>query len=230
MRCSVLIEDKDTTIVVDTGPEFRLQALRAGLSRLDAVLLTHAHADHLHGLDDVRPFTHHRPVLLYASEPTLRETRQRFSYAFQVSQVGGGKPRFALVPITGPFTINTISITPLPVLHGTLPVLGFRFGSIAYITDCSSVPDDTWPLLEGLDVLVLNALRHAPHPTHLSVDEALRIIERVGPERAFLTHFCHDIDHTKLLRELQRRRQTGELAVPTEPAFDALVVESPVER
>jgi len=230
LRCSVLIEDGGTTIVVDTGPEFRIQALRAGLKRLDAVVLTHAHADHLHGLDDVRPLTRDQPASLYASEAVLTETRNRFPYVFQGSQGGGGIPRLALTPISGPFTVNSITVTPLPVLHGTLPILGFRFGPIAYITDCSSVPDETWPLLEGLDILVLNALRHLPHPTHLSVNEALQLIGRIRPRRAYLTHFCHDIDHRTLLRELHQRRRAGELTVPTEPAYDTLVVESQVEQ
>lgn len=226
MRCSVLVQDGETNIVIDTGPEFRVQALRAGLERLDAVLLTHAHADHLHGLDDIRPFSFHRPLPVYADTHTLAETRDRFSYVFRRSQAGGGKPRIELVPVERPFRVGSIQFTPLPILHGELSILGFRFGDFAYVTDCSRIPAETWPLLSRLDLLVINALRHRPHPTHLSIGEAIDVVNRLRPRRAFLTHLCHDVDHTELARELRAGLDTGAVAAPTEPAFDGLVVES----
>ena len=226
MRSSVLVESGGTTIVVDTTPEFRLQALRASIMHLDAVLLTHAHADHIHGLDDIRPFSYNAPVPLYGNRKTLLETRERFPYIFENVSHGGGRPRIELHEVNdAPFSVGDIECTPIDVLHGRMPILGYRFGSFAYITDCSTMPAKTVAALSGLEVLVINALRYEPHPTHLSVDEALRIITDLGPRRAFLTHLCHDVEHQQLSGDLEERLARGELGVPVQPAYDGLTVE-----
>ncbi|HUX52460.1 MAG TPA: MBL fold metallo-hydrolase [Spirochaetia bacterium] len=226
MRSSILIESGGTTIVVDTTPEFRLQALRAQITHLDAVLLTHAHADHIHGLDDIRPFSYHAPVPLYCNRRTLSETRERFPYIFESVSHGGGKPRIDLHELNGaPFTIGDVECTPIEILHGKMPILGYRFGSFAYITDCSTLPAKAAAGLRGLELLVINALRYEPHPTHLSVDEAVQIISDLSPRKAFLTHLCHDVEHEQLAGDLEDRLARGEIRVPVRPAYDGLSVE-----
>jgi phosphoribosyl 1,2-cyclic phosphate phosphodiesterase len=228
MRCSVHLQTESTSVIIDTTPEFRLQALRAGLNRLDAVVLTHAHADHIHGLDDIRPFSYHAPIPLYGSRPTLEEIRERFSYIFRTTQKGGGKPRIEPIAVdASPFRVRDLTFTPLPVLHGNLRILGYRVGPFAYITDCSKMPEETLQLLEGVEVLVLNALRYTPHPTHLSIDEALSLIEVIKPRAGYLTHLCHDIDHEMLAQDLTRRHARGETSVLVEPAYDGLVLDVP---
>ncbi|GAB4367369.1 MAG: MBL fold metallo-hydrolase [Spirochaetales bacterium] len=208
-RASIWIQigttDRMWSIVIDTATEFRLQAVREGLSHLDAILLTHPHADHLHGLDDVRPLSSRdAPIPVFGSEETLEELSRRFDYIFHPRQKGGGVPNLTLQAITGgiPFSIQEITILPLLVKHGKLDILGYRIGKFAYITDCSFIPERTFPLLEGLDVLVLGSLRKRPHPTHFSIEEALNVAHRVSPRMTYLTHLCHEIDHEALKKEL----------------------------
>ena len=208
-RASVWIQietgDGVRSIVIDTATEFRLQAVRAGLSRLDAILLTHPHADHLHGLDDVRPLCNHEhPIPVYGAEDTLKELSRRFDYIFHPRQKGGGVPNLVLRTITGGvlFKIQGIPILPVTVKHGKLEILGYRIGRFAYITDCSFIPEETYPLLVGLDVLVLGALRRRPHPTHFSIPEALEVVERINPQMTYLTHLCHEVEHEEIKKEL----------------------------
>ncbi|MCX7787504.1 MAG: MBL fold metallo-hydrolase [Spirochaetes bacterium] len=196
---------KSSSIVIDTATEFRLQAIRVGLKHLDAILLTHPHADHLHGLDDVRPLcSSDHPIPVFGTEGTLEELSRRFDYIFHPRQRGGGVPNLSLTTIFGgtPFQIHGISILPFTVKHGKLDILGYRIGTFAYITDCSSIPEETFPLLEGLDVLVLGALRKRPHPTHFSIPEALGVVERIQPRMTYLTHLCHEVDHETIKKEL----------------------------
>ncbi len=198
LRPSLLVEvSGGPALLIDTAPDLRAQALRHGVRRVDAVLFTHPHADHLLGLDEIRRYnTLQRAVIpCYGDPDTLREVRRVFAYAFEPRQQGGGVPRLELVPVTGPFEVGGTRVTPVPVLHGQLPIYGYRVGGFAYLTDCSAIPDATWPLLEGLDVLVLDALRHVPHPTHFTVAQALEVIGRVRPARALLTHIAHDLGH-----------------------------------
>ncbi|TFG79464.1 MAG: MBL fold metallo-hydrolase [Spirochaetales bacterium] len=222
-RSSVLIEGNDGEhILIDAGPEFRLQALRAGLHHLDAVLVSHAHADHVHGLDDVRPLCRNRQMSVWASENDAAEIRERFSYAFRAGQPGGGKPRFDLgiAPPEG-VAIGRLRAIPVPLMHGDRRILGYRIGGLSYLTDCSGIPASSMPLLEGTDVLVLDALRTRPHPTHFSISEAFDVARLIAPGQLYLTHLCHDHSH-QALEELCRK---AGLPFPAFPAYDGLVVD-----
>jgi phosphoribosyl 1,2-cyclic phosphate phosphodiesterase len=196
-RPSVLIEFAGHALVVDTTPDFRAQALREGLERLDAVLFTHAHADHILGLDDVRPFyfRQQQPIPIYADVRCMENIRRTFQYIFDGTYPYGGLVRLAPRLIEGPFEVAELRIIPVPVLHGATPILGFRFGAAAYLTDVSAIPETSFPLLDGLDLLVLDALRHKPHPTHLSIEQALEVVERVKPCRSYFTHIAHELGH-----------------------------------
>jgi phosphoribosyl 1,2-cyclic phosphate phosphodiesterase len=176
--------------------------IREGIDRLDAILMTHPHADHISGMDDLRNFTYDEPVTVYGNGETLEGIRERFGYFFRKTQRGGGKPKVKLCQVSTPFKAGGLSWIPLPVLHGQLPVLGYRTGRFAYVTDASHIPAGTEGMLAGLDVLVLGALRYRPHETHMNIEQAVSFAERIKPERTWLTHFCHDIEHAKLAREL----------------------------
>jgi phosphoribosyl 1,2-cyclic phosphate phosphodiesterase len=200
-RCSALVGTPRGNILIDTAPELRLQLLRAGVKVVHAVLFTHYHADHLFGLDDLRPLARPLggPVPLFCTNEVERKIRQAFAYAFapEADNVPAGYlPRLMFHPITeAPFQVLGQRVVPVPLLHAHFNVLGFRFDDVAYCTDVNEIPRDSWPLLEGLKVLVLDALRFKPHPGHLSLDEAVAVIARLKPERAFLTHMSHDLDH-----------------------------------
>ncbi len=197
-RTSAFVRHRGLDILIDTSTELRSQALANGLDHIDAALFTHAHADHTGGFDDLRRFNEmaqaHLPI--YASPETAAVLRERFAYAFEDAfPFYGGKPDLTLHEVTGPFSINGVEIEPLPVWHGKLKVYGYRFGTLAYITDAKDVPVETRDRLHGLDVLVINALRDRPHPTHLSIQEAAEIIEELEPREAWLVHLSHEIDH-----------------------------------
>jgi phosphoribosyl 1,2-cyclic phosphate phosphodiesterase len=197
-RPSILIElSGGTTLLVDTSPDLRSQALAFAISRIDAILFTHAHADHLLGLDDIRRFNEMQggPISCYADRATLTEIRRTFAYAFRPEREGGGVPRVTLFAVEGPFSLGGMDIVPVPIMHGTQPILGFRVGAFAYLTDCSAIPAASWALLSGVRHLALDALRARPHPTHFSLAEALAVVDRLRPERTWLTHLCHDLPH-----------------------------------
>jgi phosphoribosyl 1,2-cyclic phosphate phosphodiesterase len=201
LRVSILIEHRDQKILVDTSSDFRQQALRAGIRRLDAVLITHCHVDHVFGLDDIRPLNFRYGAMgVYANEPAWTDLRRIFKYIFEPTHFGGGLPQ--LIPHTvqhnSPFCIGEdLEITPLEVIHGKLPVVAYRFNDFAYATDLKTIPPDTLDGLRDLDVLVLDCVRIKPHSTHLCLAEALAIIEDLKPKRAFLTHLNHDIMHSR---------------------------------
>jgi phosphoribosyl 1,2-cyclic phosphate phosphodiesterase len=203
-RSSLLVESSGRVILIDTATELRLQAIREGIKTIDAVLYTHSHADHVHGIDDLRIFCYRGPIPVYGAPRTLREIKHRFDYIFRPPrQKGGGIPRLLLHPARPPaFSACGIPVTVIPIKHGRLDIYGYRIGDMAYLTDCSGIPDASRPLLEGLRVLVLGALRGRPHPTHFSIEEALAEIRRIKPGMAYLTHFCHDIDHETIKKEL----------------------------
>ncbi|MEQ1731363.1 MAG: MBL fold metallo-hydrolase, partial [Vicinamibacterales bacterium] len=189
-------------ILVDTSTDLRQQALAHGITGVDAILFTHGHADHVMGFDDVRGFNRVQggsAIPCYASEATWQDLRQTFHYAFRAApSQGGGVPQLDARTITGPFTVGDIAVVPVPVWHGRLPILGFRFGGLAYLTDCNAIPDQSWSLLEDLDVLVIDALRFEPHDTHFTMDEAIAAVRRIAPRRALFTHIGHEVRHAQV--------------------------------
>jgi phosphoribosyl 1,2-cyclic phosphate phosphodiesterase len=199
LRPSIYVEvDGGPAILVDTATDLRQQALTYGVGRVDAILFTHSHADHIMGLDEVRRFNvvQGGPIAAFADALTAEGVRRTFHYIFDApAQKGGGVPHIELHTVDGPFQVAGVDIVPVKLFHGRLPILGFRFGSFAYLTDCNRIPDESWPLLGNLDVLVLDALRHRPHPTHFSVGEALEVAGKLAARRTFFTHICHDLPH-----------------------------------
>jgi len=171
--------------------------LRAGMTRLDAVVYTHHHADHLLGLDDTRVFYFRQqtPIPIYAEARCMATIRTTFAYIFDGNYPFGGVVKLDPHHIEGPFDLWGLKVTPVPVMHGNVSILGFRFRDTAYVTDVSEIPESSIPLLEGLDILILDALRHKPHPTHLSLAQAVAMVERLKPRRAFFTHIAHDLGH-----------------------------------
>jgi phosphoribosyl 1,2-cyclic phosphate phosphodiesterase len=191
----------DGNLLIDTTPDLRTQLLRERIGLIHSTLYTHEHADHLYGLDDLRLFPYylgHR-MPLYCEEAVEARIRRVFDYAFapdSASVYPGGLPQLTFNRISSePFDLLGTRFTPIPLVHGRGRVLGFRFGNIAYCTDCSAIPDTSWPLMEGLDVVVLDALRRKPHPTHFSLDEAIAAARRIGARRTLFTHMSHDLEH-----------------------------------
>lgn len=232
-RASILVEADGAAVVVDAGPEFRLQCLRAGIGipggavpRLDALLVTHAHADHVAGLDDVRPLTRDRVLPVYGNAEALAELRERFGYIFRETQAGGGKPRVQLIeacPEGIRLGAGGTLFIPIPLLHGRLPILGWRVGSFAYLTDCSEIPESSFGLLTGIQTLVVNGLRRRPHETHFNFEQALAAARRAGARRTWITHLCHDESHESAARWFAAEgRDLG-----AAPAWDTLALDLP---
>jgi phosphoribosyl 1,2-cyclic phosphate phosphodiesterase len=202
-----MIENGDRRLVVDVSADFRQQALREKIDRLDALLITHCHADHVFGLDDIRPINfRHGAVPLYAAESAWRDLRRVFYYIFEREHIGGGLPQILPQVIDGNFETCGLLVTPVPVIHGKGEVTGFRFSdgarNAAFITDCNQIPETSLEKLRGLDLLIIDALRYKPHPTHLHVEQTLAYIAEVQPRRALLTHIGHDIKYSEARRHL----------------------------
>lgn len=197
-RPSIMVEWDDHRVLIDTTPDFREQALREHITRIDAVLYTHGHADHILGLDDLRPLSFPRvtgghKIPLYANAATADVLRSVFKYIFQNDYKFGGIAQVELHDINGPIELFGKTFMPISVIHGEAEILAYRFGNAAYITDFSAIPDATLSQLQNLDILFLDALRHTPHPTHSTVANSLSIVEKLKPKRAFFTHICHDL-------------------------------------
>ena len=208
-RSSALLRFGDTTLLIDSGPDLREQALREGFKSIDAILYTHEHVDHVVGFDELRAFCWRRedPLPLYASQDTLDALERMFRWAFSTENKSKGYVRPEARVIDGPFEVGGIAVTPLPVEHGTVTVIGYRFDapgmkSIAYVPDVKHIPDSTLSLMEGLDVLAIDALREEEHATHFTTAQALAAIERLKPGRAWLTHLSHDNEHSTLEQSL----------------------------
>lgn len=216
-RASIFVNMGGVRMLVDASPELRLQCLTQGINAVDAVLFTHHHADHVTGLDDVRRFNWlmKRPMSCYGTTRTLEAIRRMFAYAFEpAADSPHRRPELRLEPIgEDSFRVGEATIVPIPLMHGPMPVLGFRFGRFAYCTDCSSIPEASFGLLEGIEVLILDALRTEPHPTHLSVDQAVELSRRIGARRTYFTHMAHQLGHAATNEKLPRR---------TELAYDGL--------
>jgi phosphoribosyl 1,2-cyclic phosphate phosphodiesterase len=196
LRPSIALRWQDRCVVIDTGPDFRQQALAARLHRVDAVLYTHAHADHILGLDDLRPFNFFQkdPIPVYGSEDTMNVIRRVFQYIFHEGKSESSRPRIhPRVFDSEPLKVHGVSFIPIPVKHGRGPCHGFRFGNTAYLTDHSEIPETSLGLLQGLDVLFLDALRYKPHPTHSTVEQSLKTVELLKPARTYFTHISHDL-------------------------------------
>jgi len=193
--------ERAINVLIDTGPDFREQALASDLRALDAVLYTHSHADHILGLDDLRPlsFLHFdatgQPIPLYATPETRVVLEHVYSYTFSPDSSYTHRARVRIHPIGTGVTLGGLRFTPVPVLHGTLPIIGYRFGSAAYLTDVSAIPESSFALLEGVEVLVLSALRHKPHPSHATLDQAVAWATRIGAPQTWFTHISHDLGH-----------------------------------
>jgi phosphoribosyl 1,2-cyclic phosphate phosphodiesterase len=204
LRPSILLEWRERKILVDSSTDFRQQALRHRIDQLDAVLYTHCHADHVMGLDDLRiyNFRQRSDLPVYGSPGTLADIRRTFWYAFAETQEGGGKPRLDLHEVEGPFDLFGVRVEPVPLWHGDLSVSGYRIGGFAYCTDCNRIPGDSRNLLAELEVLVIDALRPTPHPTHFSLSETLAVLGDLRPRRSYLIHMGHDLEHEETERGL----------------------------
>jgi phosphoribosyl 1,2-cyclic phosphate phosphodiesterase len=222
-RCAALIEVQGTRILIDTPPELRLQLLAAGIDRIDAVLYTHTHADHVAGIDDLRAFSDRTEaeLPLFGSTETVVALRSSHRYIFDhavTALPGTTKPKLALHPLVAGkrTTVAGVEVLPLAFPHGHAPVLGFRVGDVAYVTDVKEVPAEARAQLKGLNLLVLNALRYTPHPTHLTIDEAIAVVKDLAPRRTLFTHLTHETGHAELAAALPRG---------IEPGYDGLTVE-----
>ena len=220
LRSSILIEYKDFNFVIDCGPDFRQQMLRTNCRKLDAIIFTHEHADHTTGIDDVRPyFFRQGKIPIYLHERVLNSLHNRFAYIFDPKQKYPGAPDFEVNLITkeNDFQILGLNITPIEAVHYKLPVLGFRLGKFAYLTDVKTISDKEMLKLNGLDTLVINALRYESHPSHLNIEEALEIINQVKPKQTFFTHISHNMGF--------HEEVCGSLPKSVSLAFDGLVLE-----
>lgn len=260
LRCSAFIEDLNcssaTNILIDAGPEFRIQALKYGIKRLDGVLLTHSHADHCHGIDDLRAFSHIKPgetigapLPIYANSNTIEDLRFRFSYMFKEVTQGGGVPNLDLIEADSfsgenPLVIGGVRIIPVPMKHGVLDVFGWilkdvKDCSIVYLTDCSSMADSSIDTIKkyGGNIIhaVVDGLRERPHSTHCNFDEALSYADRIGAAHTWLTHFCHDFFHADIQQYIDKNlgkyanlRKIVSFGGSVAPAYDGIVLETAV--
>ena len=211
LRPSVLLRwhesGRERVVVIDTGPDFREQALRTGLSRVDAVFYTHGHADHILGMDDLRPLSfvaarEGGQIPLYATEETAETLRKVFDYTFSPEATYPTRARVRIEPLEEKTTVHGVEFLRIPVLHGKMGIVGFRFGRTAYLTDVSTIPETSFALMEGLDCVILSALRHKPHPSHATLDQAVEWARRIGARQTWFTHIAHELGHAETNRTL----------------------------
>lgn len=216
LRSSILIEGS-ASVVIDTSVDFRLQMLRAGVRQLDAVVFTHHHADHVLGLDDIYPFNiwSGKPIDAFADLKTGRELRMTFRYLFDTNR-RRGIPQVELHEINGPFYVGDLEFTPVRVFHGRLPILGYRIGQFAYLTDVSRIPESSQKQLKGVSTLVIDGLRFKRHPAHFTIPEAIAAASQIGAKKTYLIHMSHEVDHTEV---------SNSLPPGIELAYDELVLE-----
>lgn len=219
LRASVCVQVKDKVFLIDTSPDLHHQAMANKVFWVDAVLFTHPHADHMHGADDLRSFNFlmAKTIPCYGNSWSMSELKTKFSYIFKSTQIGGGKPLLELHVIKKDqaFKVQDIKIQPLELIHGKLPVLGYRINDIAYITDCSYIPDHTFKHLKNLEVLVLDCLRPAKHSTHLNIEESFLMAKKINAKRTYFTHMGHEIEYSTFAKQLPPRMK---------PAYDGLVI------
>lgn len=220
-RCSALFSYRGCNVLIDAATDLRQQVLREKISRIDALLLTHTHADHVHGIDDLRPFNRpgEDPIPVYGSAATVTHLQRVFPYIFTEDPGDGYRPRLVARAIEAPFQIGELPLTPVPLLHGHSESLGFRCGNFAYLTDCSAIPDSSMELLHGVELLVLDGLRFRPHATHFNIDQAIETARRIGASQTYLTHLTHDVDH---------RRHQADLPAGFGFAFDGQRLDIPL--
>ncbi len=220
-RCSALFEWSGHKVLIDTATDFRQQALREGIEQIDSVLYTHAHADHVHGIDDLRTFTlvSGWAIPVYAAPGVIERIQGLFSYIFSDIDAPGYRPRLQVKAVTGPFELFGQLVTPVPLAHGPGESLGYRVGNLAYVVDCNAIPESSWGLLQGLEVLVIDALRFRGHESHFSVSEAIEVAERLRVPRTLLTHLTHDIDYP---------RHAADLPAGVEFAYDGQTLTLPL--
>lgn len=219
LRSSIYVETKGKKILIDTSIDLRQQALDNDIRHLDAILFTHHHADHVDGIDDLRRFNqlcHGKKIPCYANRRTADELSHKFPYVFTEEETGGGKPKIKTYLIEAPFSIGPVFIIPIPIFHGEMPILGFRIENMAYLTDCSAVPDKSMHLLKGLDLLIVDALKKEPHSTHFNLSQAEELANTLTPRRTLFTHICHKMGHKQTNCELPPDKQL---------AYDRQIVE-----
>ncbi len=211
LRSSAFIEHNNFKFLIDCTPDFRTQALRSGIEHIDAVLFTHTHFDHIAGIDDLRVFTikQEAPIDIYGNREVVDDIRHRYAYFFDPPQIGGGILNLNLRIIESALDLDGLHVTPIEVKHGVLDILGYRFNNFGYITDASFISDTSLALLEGVELLVLNALRERPHSTHFSLGQALEIAKRVGARQTYFTHICHRLEHHETNKKLPPEYQLG---------------------
>ena len=224
-RSSIYIEGREgEKVVIDTGPEFRLQAIRANITALDAVFLTHSHADHIYGLDDVRPFCFENPIPVYANSFTLSELKSRFSYIFNISQMGGGKPRIVPIVAENPISIGNLVFTPVPVKHGVVDILGWKvsegLSTFVYLTDTKIIPPSSFSFIRGVNLAIIGALRASVHETHFNFREAFKVAKQINAGYTYFTHICHNFSHIEIENIFSSFCQQEDICLNMAPLYD----------
>lgn len=217
-RPSIFIECGNTSFIIDTTPDLRMQAIKFNINKIDAILYTHNHADHVFGLDDIRRYNHmqQKSIPCYGSEKTIEWIKRTFSYILEADKYKFFLPQVDFNVINGRFAVNGCEIIPINLMHSEMPVLGYRIGGCAYLTDCNKIPDESRVLLKKLDVLILDALRWRPHVAHFTLSEAIEEAEKIGAKKTYFTHISHDLDHRKTNEQLPENMEL---------AYDGLVIE-----